>query len=384
MASSDVSVAAFSQTVESIYDCALNPDNWNNAIRMVAELLDSPLISLGMTDYSRGREVALYQLGFTEELTKLYFGKFQACNPVFVGGHLLPVGSVYTRSMVVDEPEFLESRFYNELAKPHHLHDLISVHALKNGRRNAGLAAARMDHQLRYGPKDIELLRLLAPHICRAFAISDALDLRTITSQVLEATLDALTSGVFLTGFDGAVVYMNRAAESQARSGNVLRIVNHRLEAVNAEARAAVSRAITDAITEESSMPTGGFTLALPSSEGAGMVATILPLDRGQRRKVSGPFAAAAAIFVQDPVTVPVLPGVALAKIYGLTPGELRVLLAISPGLGIKEAADVLGIGEETAKTHLKRIFEKTGTSKQAELMVLLRNSVPPVAAARS
>jgi DNA-binding CsgD family transcriptional regulator len=99
-------------------------------------------------------------------------------------------------------------------------------------------------------------------------------------------------------------------------------------------------------------------------------------------RKVSGPFAAAAAIFVQDPVTVPVLPGVALAKIYGLTPAEVRVLLAMSPGFGIKEAADILGIGETTAKTHLQRIFSKTGTSKQTELMILLRNSVPPVSAA--
>jgi DNA-binding CsgD family transcriptional regulator len=81
---------------------------------------------------------------------------------------------------------------------------------------------------------------------------------------------------------------------------------------------------------------------------------------------------------VQEPVTVPVLPGVTLAKIYGLTPAELRVLLAMSPGLGIKEAADILGIGETTAKTHLQRIFSKTGTSKQTELTILLRNSVPP------
>jgi DNA-binding CsgD family transcriptional regulator/PAS domain-containing protein len=382
MAQSDVSVAAFSKAVEAIYDCALNPENWHHAIRVVAELMDSPKITLGMTDYANSRELTLYQHGFEEKFIKLYFQKYAASNPIFVGGHLLPVGSVYTMSMVVDEQEFMESRFYHELLKPQRLNDSISVHALKSGRRNAGLTATRMDHQPRYSEKDIELYRLLAPHICRTFAISDALDLRTITSQVLEATLDALTSGVYLTGFDGQIVYMNRAAELQVKTGSVLRIVNHRLEPMNPEARAAMGRAIADAITDEASVPTGGFTLALPGGENAGLVATILPLDRGQRRKVSGPFAAAAAIFVQDPVTVPVLPGVALAKIYGLTPGELRVLLAMSPGLGIKEAADILGIGETTAKTHLQRIFSKTGTSKQAELMILLRNSVPPVSAA--
>jgi DNA-binding CsgD family transcriptional regulator/Fe-S cluster biosynthesis and repair protein YggX len=199
---------------------------------------------------------------------------------------------------------------------------------------------------------------------------------------VLEATLDALTSGVYLTGFDGRVVYMNRVAEQQIRTGGTLRIVNHRLEPVNPEARATMAQAISSTITGEAAVPVEGFTIALPAGDNTGLVATILPLDRGQRRKVSGPFAAAAAIFVQDPVTVPVLPGVALAKIYGLTPAELRVLLAMSPGLGVKEAADILGIGETTAKTHLQHIFSKTGTSKQAELMILLRNSVPPVSAA--
>jgi DNA-binding CsgD family transcriptional regulator/PAS domain-containing protein len=382
MAQSELSIAAFSKVVEGIYDCALNFENWQSVLPQIAQLIDSPKITMGITDYAVTREVRLYQHGFDEHYMKSYFEKYAAANPVFIAGHMRPVGDVYTLDMVVDRQEVLESRFFKDWGKPQGLDDTISVHALKSGRRNAGITAVRLDHQPRYGKKDIELYGLLAPHICRAFAISDALDLRTITSQVLEATLDALTSGVYLTGFDSRIVYMNRAAEQQIKTGGTLRIVNHRLEPVNPEARATMAHAISSTITDEAAVPVGGFTLALPAADSTGLVATVLPLDRGQRRKVSGPFAAAAAIFVQDPVTVPILPGVALARIYGLTPAELRVLLAMSPGLGVKEAADILGIGETTAKTHLQRIFSKTGTSKQAELMVLLRNSVPPVSAA--
>jgi len=53
----------------------------------------------------------------------------------------------------------------------------------------------------------------------------------------------------------------------------------------------------------------------------------------------------------------------------------------MAPGLGLTEAADMLGIGESTARTHLQRIFAKTGTSKQVELTRLLMSSTPPVAA---
>ena len=379
MAQPPLSLAAFSNVVEAIYDCALNFENWQTVLPLIAKLIDSPKITMGITDYSVTREIRLYQHGFEEKYVRQHFEKFAAANPVFIAGHARPVGDVYTANMVIDMEEYYASRFHREWGKPQGLGDTISVHALKSGRRHAGITALRLDHQRPYDENDIETYRLLAPHICRAFAISDALDLRTITSQVLEATLDALTSGVYLTGFDGRIVYMNRAAEQQIKTGDSLRIVNHRLEPVSPEAQTTMASAISSVAIGENKAPMGGFTIALPARSNNGLVATILPLDRGQRLKVSGPFAAAAAIFVQDPVTVPVLPGVALAKIYGLTPGELRVLLAMSPGLGVKEAADILGISETTAKTHLQRIFSKTGTSKQTELLILLRNSVPPV-----
>jgi DNA-binding CsgD family transcriptional regulator len=68
-----------------------------------------------------------------------------------------------------------------------------------------------------------------------------------------------------------------------------------------------------------------------------------------------------------------------VAKLYGLTRSELRVLLAMSPGLCVREAAEMLGISVVTAKTHLHSIYAKTGISKQTGLMRLLMGSTPPV-----
>ena len=73
------------------------------------------------------------------------------------------------------------------------------------------------------------------------------------------------------------------------------------------------------------------------------------------------------------------MPGEAFARIYRLTGGELRVLLALAQGLGAKEAADMLGISEPTVRTHLKHIFSKTDTPRQSDLLRLLQNSTPPV-----
>jgi DNA-binding CsgD family transcriptional regulator len=200
---------------------------------------------------------------------------------------------------------------------------------------------------------------------------------------MLEATLDGLTAGVYLLRRDGRVVYMNATAERQVKSSNALRLVSNRLLPTDAEARTLVAKAIDEVATNETDAGPTGHSLAIPDANGAGYIATLLPLERGRRQSIMAPFAASVAVFVQDPAQVPVMPGEAFAKLYRLTGGELRVLLALAQGLGAKEAADMLGIGEPTVRTHLQRMFSKTGTSRQAELLQLLQSSAPPTMAAQ-
>ena len=205
-----------------------------------------------------------------------------------------------------------------------------------------------------------------------ALAISDALNLTTIRSNALEATLNGLTSGVDLTDRDGRIVYMNRAAEHQVRTSNAICVANNHLAPIDRMARLALDRAIDEAVGDEAARPTSGFTIALPGGDNAGLIATILPLWPTANAKASaGPLRDWRQSSVQDPVVMPPFSGEAFAKLYSLTASELRVLLAMVPGLSVKEAAEMLGIGENTAKTHLQHIHSKTGTSKQTELIRL-------------
>jgi DNA-binding CsgD family transcriptional regulator len=62
-----------------------------------------------------------------------------------------------------------------------------------------------------------------------------------------------------------------------------------------------------------------------------------------------------------------------------LTPTELRVLLSIVEVGGVPQTAEALGIAETTVKTHLKRLFAKTGTRRQAELVKLTAGFSSPL-----
>jgi DNA-binding CsgD family transcriptional regulator/PAS domain-containing protein len=368
-----VPLETFSKVVESIYDCALDVSGWPETIGMIVELCRSINGILVVYDLkNRGGELT-YHARVEEHYQQLH-NVYTPMNPHPVPLQLVPVGRVVTSGMLVDKHEFVESRFYREFLKPQGIRDLIGFNVLKTGQR---IGAFSVHRGKSYGEAEVRLLTLLAPHVCRSVTISDALNLKTVKSEALEGALDALASGVYLTDRESRIVYMNRAAEHQVKTGNALRIQNNRLVPMDRAARAALARAIDEASVDEVEMPDSGFTLALPEGEKAGLVATVLPLNRGERRHLGG--AATAAIFVQDPVVVPPFPGEAFAKLYDLTGSELRVLLAMAPGLSIKEAAEMLGISDNTAKTHLQHIYSKTGTSKQTELMHLFMSSTPPV-----
>jgi len=57
---------------------------------------------------------------------------------------------------------------------------------------------------------------------------------------------------------------------------------------------------------------------------------------------------------------------------FGLTPAEARVVHRLVSGDSLRSAAKALGIQYETVRTHLKSIFQKTGTRRQVELVVVV------------
>jgi len=84
----------------------------------------------------------------------------------------------------------------------------------------------------------------------------------------------------------------------------------------------------------------------------------------------------AALIFINDPEQPMEPVEKILQQLFDLTPAEARFATVLMQGKDITEAAEELGISQNTAKTHLKHIFQKTGAKRQSELVQLLLNSL--------
>jgi DNA-binding CsgD family transcriptional regulator len=101
----------------------------------------------------------------------------------------------------------------------------------------------------------------------------------------------------------------------------------------------------------------------------------VAPLTRTSR--LPSAKQASAVIFVRDPTAGPPESFAAVGSLFDLTSAEVRLCRHLVQGQSLSEAACELKVSLNTARTHLKRIFEKTGTHRQAELVLLLARGIP-------
>ena len=85
---------------------------------------------------------------------------------------------------------------------------------------------------------------------------------------------------------------------------------------------------------------------------------------------------AVVAIFVADPTGQMIGGPEVLEDLYQLTHSEAELVRLLAAGLSLDEAAEGRGVSLNTARSHLKHVFAKTGTSRQGELVRLVISGV--------
>ena len=111
----------------------------------------------------------------------------------------------------------------------------------------------------------------------------------------------------------------------------------------------------------------------MAARDGSYFAAHLMPLAR---RSEAG---ATAAIFVHRAAPTSTIAPDLVGRTFGLTPAERRVLAHITEAGSVAETAERLRISQTTVKTHLSRIFDKTGTARQADLVKLLAGFSGPL-----
>jgi len=363
-----------SDTIMAIYDGALASDGWFKALRRIADFSGSAGCRIIIEQNPGGPMILSVEEGSEYQSTGTRIELEGLANSAEQAS-LVPIGQPLVRSRMASElisPDSVEPWRSDDVG------DVLTVLLLSSTSGSIILETMKTKPQGIYSEAELERMGMITPHIVRAIRISDSLHVSRLTSEILETGLEALTTGIYFISRQSRVVYLNRQAREQVRYGRVLRLVDDQLVATDRGSQKLLQAEFDKIENDLELNDRAGCSVALADGAGSGYVAHVLPLRGVRQSRIAEHFAAIAAIFVQDPATAPSLANAAFSKLYGLTDGEQRLLNGLVPGLSLAEAARPLGISEATAKTHLRRIFAKTKTSKQAELLYLLMTSTPP------
>jgi DNA-binding CsgD family transcriptional regulator len=276
--------------------------------------------------------------------------------------------------------EFLKTRFYREWKKPQGLVDCINVALDKCATSITLLGVSR---HARDGMADEAVrrrMRLLVPHLRRAILIARAMERKTAEASMFADLLGGLRAGAMLVDANGYIVHANLAAEVMLDAGDLIRRgADGRLSAWQRKANHILHGVLATTGGGDGEMGRKGTAVPLVARNGEHYVAHVLPLRSGARSGVGKSYAAVAALFVRKVSLRRPSPPEVIAETYQLTPMELRVLLAVVEIGGAPDVADALGVSTETVKTHLARLFAKTGSRRQADLVRLVAGFATPL-----
>ena len=370
-----------SALIGAIYDCVAAPEKWEGALNQICTELRFATGVLAVNAMSTGETAIFASVGFTPDW--LARAPAYAADALALWGgeariQQYPLEEPILNSHVIDRATVEKNRWYKEFGKPQGLTDGVAIMLTRDAAGLGNLALGRHYRAGRVRGAELAHLRLIAPHVRRAVTISRLLDLRAVAASTFASALDALATAVVLVDEHLGIVHVNSAGTGMLAAKDPLRSHQGNLRLPSTAGTDALRTAVTLSSKNEIELGRHGMSIPIRCADGTPCVAHVLPLRRRELRtglvnRVT------AAVFIAPAVSTPRLPADALALLYELTPAEVRVFELIASGGTPAYISVALSIAPSTVKTHLLRLFEKTGCSRQADLVRLAASMSMPL-----
>lgn len=361
--------------VADIYDAALDDSRWPATLRGIVDMAGGQsggLVRIG----AAGEPVIAHAVGVDPAYIQSYIETYEPFDPSRAVLHA-PVGQIQTIRDWIDADEFRTTMFYNEWTKPQGLEDAANILLDKSAEGISRLSIMKAG-----GPVDRRMYQVishLAPHVQRAMLVRQKLQQQDAFETNSVRTLDALRTAVMLLDAEGHITHFNASAREILDEADVLRSVRGRLVTSDPNADRVLRQALAGTVLGDRAMTSASISLHLAARDGSHYVGHLLPLTAGRRLRFGASYDACAVLFVSKAALDTIVAPDLIRKLFKLTPTELRVFLSIVEIGGVPDVARSMGIAETTIKTHLARIFVKTGTKRQADLVRLIAAFTPPI-----
>lgn len=361
--------------IDRIYETVLHPDEWHGVVEAFSAIFGRSPVSLGILVSGIGGLLPRYVAGMPPE-GAVRFLEYVVEQPSWSMRVFLRYGNRF-RDMSEDfgHVDLASTPLYTEWMKPRGLAPIWPAgHMLLGESQQAlgGFFVFRREGEGPFSEAELSEANRFVPHLRRTGRILAKLGGARSAHLALGEVVDRLPTGVLLLDAQRHVVVRNQAAERIIALDDGFGIDRNGVSAADARENAELQQLIADALDAETGreMAARGFAAISRPSGKRDFALMVSPLLAHREGSASSDIV--AVLFVVDPEGGAPPVAEALERLYSLTPSEAEIVRLLSMGLSLEEAAQSRGISINTARSHLKHAFSKTGTSRQGELVRLI------------
>jgi DNA-binding CsgD family transcriptional regulator len=364
--------------IDRIYAAAVDTDVWSDVVEQVSAMFGGSPVMLGFLTPGGSLPTAQFTVGLHDEYRDSYLESLVKHTPWsmrFMRSYVDRFGDL---SEVLSHVSLPETGLYTEWMKPQGLAPVWPAgHTLVDPRGEpvGGFTIFRREGGGPFSEDEFAAIDPFVPHFRRALHTHLALRSAQRERGALAEAMDLLPTGVLVLDSGRHVLLKNRGADRILALKDGLSLDRNGPSADDARENASLQNLIADAIERvgrDTAMTTGFLAVSRGSGKRsfAVMVAPLLKDASSVLRD------AAVAILVADPDAGRVADPEVLHALYSLTHSEAELVRLLAQGLSLEEAADARGVSMNTARSHLKHAFAKTGTSRQGELVRLMLSGI--------
>ena len=361
--------------VEHIYQTLEDPSSWPTVLAEISDSLNGGVSALLYHDVRAHHGGLNESVRLPPEAIDLYQQHFHALDPWGEGTARLGLGrtgAVLNGDQLITLAGLRRTEYYADYASKYDLVRILAGVVIADGPVLSVISILRAECGKAFGTEEHQRLRGFMTHLKRVLEIRRKVEGLQLLHAASNHALDQLPTGVILVDASGRVIFANAAAERTLKLREGLTVEDGRLCAILANEtvslRALINAAIGTTIGE-GLKPGGVMKVSRPQFERP-LSVTVSPV--AANAQVANIGHAGAAILISNPDQPESPDPDVLRATFRLTGAETRLTIAICSGLSLGEAAEALKITRETAKSCLKQVFAKTGTSRQSELVAVI------------
>jgi DNA-binding CsgD family transcriptional regulator len=360
--------------VELIYAAAVDPQLWPSAMAALADRVGGSISIITRLDTADpGSSEVILSQSDPRELDR-YLTHYQTKNVFAPATRPDAFARGFREKVMTDRDclpweDYQASEFCNDFMRPQGVNSSLFIRLELTETVNSTLSIGRSVHAERFQQREIDVARRVQPHLARAYTLVRRLSGALAHGGNLAHALDSSAHALLVVDALGAVRMMNRPAEQLLRANRGLAVLGGRLVGQHPEPAKRLQKLLTEATAADGPRLGGAMSLAMPGHRFP-LAVRIAPVPM-QRLPVFGE-PRTALVCVTDLETGVRSPEQELCALFGLTPAEARVATAIFDGMSMREAAETLQVAHNTVRVQLARVYEKTGVTRQAELVKMM------------